>query len=317
MTNDTEQQNVTRIHRGTVTWLNISKPTNEQLSELEDKYSFHPVHLAESIQRVQHTEVEHEEAYLFFVLHVPVIERTSGKVLISQLGVFLGKDYLVTVHNHDIPAIKQLMNQSEAHDLSDVLRNNSSYLLHLLIAGVLEDMSHMIDAVMHELDDIEDVVFADDGSDAQMIGKLRQKIVRLRRIIGSNKIILTDLTDQIDTFAGENMARYYSNNTKMSNKLWELIEEARDTVEIYKDADFTTSTEHTNRTLMILTLLFTFTLPITVLGTLYGTNLVLPGGIEAEAWSFLGRYTTFGLLVGASVSVAVGMYLYFKSKKWF
>ena len=99
--------------------------------------------------------------------------------------------------------------------------------------------------------------------------------------------------------------------------MWEVIDEAKETVEIYKDADFTISSEQTNRILMVLTLIFTFTIPITVLGSLYGTNVPLPGGIEVGAWTFLGTYTTFILLVAVSVLLAVGMYIYFKKKKWF
>jgi magnesium transporter len=101
------------------------------------------------------------------------------------------------------------------------------------------------------------------------------------------------------------------------NKLWEEIEEANETVEVYKDADFTTSTEQTNRILAILTLVFTFTIPITVVGTLYGMNVLLPGGIETGEWTFFGRYTTFIILLVLSTLMALAMYLYFKRKKWF
>jgi len=96
-----------------------------------------------------------------------------------------------------------------------------------------------------------------------------------------------------------------------------VIEECKETIEVYKDADFTTSTAQTNRTLAVLTLVFTFTIPITVLGTLYGMNIDLPGGIETGAWDLFGPYTTLGIIVASSMLFALAMFLYFKRKRWF
>jgi magnesium transporter len=175
----------------------------------------------------------------------------------------------------------------------------------------------MTEIVEQELDEIESLVFDDNGSDAQRIGKVRQAITRLKRLIGPKQLLLRDLADQIDSFTGQHMHKYYSNNVKMVNRLWEGIEESQETVEIFKDADFTTSTEQTNRILAVLTLIFTFTIPVTVLGALYGMNVLLPGGIQTGSWLFLGTYTTLICIVFASALVAFGMYIYFKKQKWF
>jgi magnesium transporter len=42
----------------------------------------------------------------------------------------------------------------------------------------------------------------------------------------------------------------------------------------------------------------------------------LPGGLATGAWTFLGHYTTFIMLVILSSLLALGMYLYFRHKKW-
>jgi magnesium transporter len=233
------------------------------------------------------------------------------------VGIFLSKEYVITVRTARSASIANLFDESEGSAGSESFKHGAGYLLYLIIHNLLQEISVMTEDVIGELDEIEDLVFDNNASDAQRIGKVRQKIVRLMRIIGPKKIILQDLAEEIRPFAGRDMAKYYSINTKTANKLWEVIEEAKETVEIYKDADFTTSTEQTNEILAILTLIFTFTIPITVLGTLYGMNVPLPGGNEVGAWTFLGTYTTFVILVSLSLALAAGMYLYFKNKKWF
>jgi magnesium transporter len=302
-----------------ITWVDVENPSRETFAELEREYRLHPVHLNESIQKVQHTQVEHEKNYLFLVLQIPVFGPHKSKIVINQVGIFLGKEFLITMRTGRSPGVADLFDgcQHDEEQRKLYFTHGSGYLLYSLIGQLLDDISAMTEKVVNELDEIEDLVFDNNGSDAQRIGQARQKIVRLRRVIGPKRLVLGDLAQQIDEFTGESMAKYYSNNTKMANKLWEVIEEAKETVEIYKDADFTTSTETTNEILAVLTIIYTFTKPITVVGTLYANNVPLPGGNQAGAWTFLGRYTTFEILVTASVLMALAMYLYFRNKKWF
>jgi magnesium transporter len=309
---------VTQTHHD-VTWLDVQKPDSQTFGQLEKQYGLHPLHLTESVQKVQHTQVEREDEYIFLVLHFPIFETHTDKIRVGQVGVFLGRDYVITVHNHQSPTIQDmLLNSDRSPEQAQAnFGQGSAYLLYRIISKLLENISGMAELVESELDRIEGIVFDNSRSDAERIGKIRQKIIRLRRLIGPKRMVLQDLAEQINSFSGTDMTKYYANNVKMVNKLWEGIEEARETIEVYKDADFTTSTEHTNRILAILTLIFTFTIPVTVIGTLYGMNVLLPGGIETNPWTFWGRYTTFILIFIISSAVAAGMYIYFRKKKWF
>lgn len=313
-----KQRRQNKLTYGGTTWVDVHDPDDEALEDLQHKYGLHPIHLQESTQPIQHNQVERGRGYLFFVLHCPIYHPTSGKIAFGQIGMFLGKDYVVTIHSKEDASLASFYHASENPEVGKkCFERGAAYLLYLIIGNLLEELSAMTYRVANELDDLEDAVFDDHGSDAEEIGTVRRKIVRLMRIIGPKRTILSDLVEQIESFAGADMAKYYSNNLKTVNKLWEVIGEAKETVEIYKDADFTISSEQTNRILMVLTLIFTFTIPVTVLGALYGTNVLLPGGLEAGSWTFFGPYTTFIVLLAVSALTAVGMYVYFKKKKWF
>lgn len=311
--------NVKVQQHGGVTWVDVQNPGSAVFDRLEQEYKLHELHLSESIQKVQHTQVEREENYLFLVLHFPVFKPHTGKVFASQVGVFLGKNYLITIHADETPFVSDLYAECQrgAEQAAEYFGQGSAYLLYVFISRLLGSIASMTDIVESELDGIEGSVFENNTSDAQRIGRLRQKIVRLRRLVGPKKTLLEDLAEQINSFAGQGMSKYYFNNVKTVARLWEALDEAKETIEVYKDADFTTSTERTNRILAILTLIFTFTIPITVLGTLYGMNVFLPGGLESGSWMLLGRYTTFTFIVVISAAAAIAMYLYFRRKKWF
>ena len=302
-----------------ITWRNIVNPSPETFAQLEADYQLHPVHLKESIQTIQLTQVEREAHYIFLLVHVPTHDPVTDRIYTSQVGVFLGSNFVITIADGRKSVISDLFNSCQTdHDLADKYCHDSAgYLLYSILKKLLEDISSTVEALLCQLDTIEGLVFDDDKSDAYEIGKLRQKITRLKRIVKPLQLVLGDLSQQIKGFSGEGLTRYYANNAKLAHKLSEVIDEAQETIEIFKDADFTTSTEQTNQILSILTLVFTLTIPVTVLGTLYGMNVPLPGGNEFGVWTFLGPYTTAILVTLVSVNLAGFMYLYFKTKRWF
>ncbi|MFI5275587.1 MAG: magnesium transporter CorA family protein [Candidatus Saccharimonadales bacterium] len=301
-----------------VTWVDVQNPSKEVLSELEQKYQLHPIHLLESTQKIQHNEVDSEKEYLFFVMHYPVASGQADELIFGQVGIFLGKNFLITIRNAASASIVNLYEEYQHADHArQYFKHGAGYILYVLIGRLLNEISMMTDVVNTELDEVEDLVFGNSKSDALRIGELRQKIVKLTRIIGPKRLLLEDLADQINSFTHKDLAKYYANNTKAANRLWEVIQEAKETVEIYKDADFTTSTEQTNQILAVLTILFTLTIPITVIASVYGMNVNLPGGIMLVPWKFLGTYTTLIVLVALSLLLAFSMFLYLRVKKWF
>ena len=108
---------------------------------------------------------------------------------------------------------------------------------------------------------------------------------------------------------------YYDDVIDHIDKVIETLEESRETMEIYKDTDFVLSTEKTNKVLGMLTIIFTLAIPSTVIGTFYGMNVNLPGGINDKI-TLLGPFTTFIVIIIASAIPAILMFVYFKKLGW-
>ncbi|MFL6523339.1 MAG: CorA family divalent cation transporter [Nitrososphaera sp.] len=94
----------------------------------------------------------------------------------------------------------------------------------------------------------------------------------------------------------------------------DTLEESRENIEISKDTDFMHATDRTNKILAILTIIFTLSMPVSIMSPLYGMNIDIPA-IEEESLKFLGRYTNFILIVLGSSAIAATMALYFRRIK--
>jgi len=114
----------------------------------------------------------------------------------------------------------------------------------------------------------------------------------------------------------EHLVLYFDDVIDHVDKVIETLEESKETMEIYKDTDFMLSTEKSNKILAALTILFTLSIPATVVSQLYGMNINLPGGLETGTWLQIGPYTTLIFVILASVIPTVLMLLYFRRLGW-
>ncbi len=97
-------------------------------------------------------------------------------------------------------------------------------------------------------------------------------------------------------------------------KVLEALDESKETIEIYKDTDFMLSSEKTNNILSFLTMLFTLSIPITVLGTFFGMNIIIPGSVNSS--NTLSDYLPLAIITSISIGSAITMIWLFRKFGW-
>lgn len=314
-------ESIESLREGKTTWVDVINPDRKIISELAQEFPFHPLHLEDCLTKGQFPKIEHNEddKYLFLLFRFPRYSSRDENITINQICFFLGKNFLVTVHEDPKDVISEIFNdcQDNIQQRKLYINNSSANLLYSIINRLTDDLSSLLQAILIEVDETEDIVFDDKISGAYKIGQLRRKILNSQRVLGPLRTLLEELKAKINKFSSEDLSIYFDNISDAVDKTWETLGEARDTVDIYKDADFIISSEKTNRILSVLTIIFTLSIPATVIGTFYGMNILLPGGIETGHWTFLGPYTTFMVITVAAIMPALLMYLYFKKRGWF
>jgi len=299
-------------------WTDIQKPTNEKMTLLAKNYNFHELNVEDCLSKVQIPKVDRYEDHLFIILHFPTTsekEKTSPRF--SQLSIFAGRNYLVTIHHGDLKPLDDIFQLCKQSDKQrQVLMGKSpGYLLHSIIDALVDDLLNILKKIISNLDDLEESVFNDRKSDVKTISLLRREITSLRRIVVRLRRTMSEVTKDIQKFAEEDLTPYFADVEDHIEKIFEELEESKETVEIYKDTDFMLSTEKSNKILAILTIIFTLSIPTSTIATFYGMNINLPGSI-AHPWTFLGEYTTMMLILLASIISGLYMLWYFSQLGW-
>jgi len=302
-------------------WTDLQSPDRSDVEKLAEKYSFNTLNIEDCMTKFELPKLDsYDDHHFFVILHFPPLLQQSGISRNSQLSIFIGKDFLVTVHQGDLKPLVDLVNicknDSEQHRKERLLEKSPGYLLHEIVDILVDDLLHISRKVIANLDDLEDEVFDETKSVARSIALLRREINRMRRIANPLKKFVLEIAKNIKRFSDEeDLSLYFDDVIDHIDKVIETLEESRETMEIYKDTDFMLSTEKTNKVLAALTIVFTFAIPGTVIGTFYGMNVNLPGGLSEHS-TFLGPHTSFIIIILASLIPVALMFGYFKKLGW-
>lgn len=314
------QSRVEAIQGNGFTWTDIQNPTRDDIDKLGKMYSFNSLNLDDSISKIQLAKLNNYDDHSFVILHFPPMALKRGMSRFNQLSVFIGQDYLVTIHNGELkPLVDMVANCKENSQYrGELLGKSPGFLLYKIIDALVDDLLHTLRRIVENLDEIEDDVFDENKSTPKKISLLRREITILRRIVHPLRKIVLETSKNTQRFSNpdDDLVIHFDDVIDHIDKVAETLDEAKETMEIYKDTDFMLSTEKSNKILATLTIIFTLTIPPTVVGALYGMNVNLPGGIQTGSWTFLGEYTALIIMTIISMVPSFCMFLYFYRKKW-
>ena len=303
-------------------WIDLQNPDRNDVEKLAEKYNFNALNVEDCMTKFELPKLDSYDDHFFVILHFPPLAQKIRISKNSQLSIFIGKNFLITVHQGDLKPLVELVKicktSADQQRKNRLLRKSSGLLLHEILDVLVDDLLHTSRKIIANLDDIEDRVFDETKPVARSIALLRREINRLRRIVNPLKKFVLEIAKHVKQFSGNNddeLILFYDDVIDHIDKVIETLEESRETMEIYKDTDFVLSTEKTNKVLAVLTIIFTLAIPSTVIGTFYGMNVDLPGGIGDNSM-LLGPFTTFIIVIIASAIPAIMMFTYFKKLGW-
>ena len=303
-------------------WIDLQNPDRNEIEKLSEQYNFNALNIEDCMTRFELPKLDSYDDHFFVILHFPPLSQKMGNSRNSQLSIFVGKDFIVTIHQGDLKPLVELVETCKTNldqqRKEKILEKSSGELLHEIIDMLVDDLLHTSRKIIANLDEIEDRVFDETKPVARSIALLRREINRLRRIVNSLKKFVLEIAKNVKRFSDssdDELSLYFDDVIDHIDKVIETLEESRETMEIYKDVDFVLSNEKTNKVLAVLTMIFTLAIPSTVIGTFYGMNVNLPGGIS-DSLMILGPFTTFIVIILASAIPAIMMFIYFKKLGW-
>ncbi|MDM7999183.1 MAG: magnesium transporter CorA family protein, partial [Dehalococcoidia bacterium] len=289
-TDNGEPLHIEQAVHGDLTWLNIEKPTRRELDYLAQEFHFHPLDLDDCLSRIQRPKIDEYEEYLFIVFHFPLFRKEAGVTVASQVAIFIGENYLVTIHDGVLKPLVKLFTDCQTNEAArEANMKSSGYLLYRITDTLVDYCLPIANKIMQNLETVEDEIFDTRriGRVARKLSLLRRDVISNRRVIWSMKAVISSLEHKTARYTTEDLEVFWGDVIDHVDKTWDTLDECKEIIEGLHAAQDSVSSQHTNETMRVLTVIATIMMPLTLVASIYGMNIALPRiGHESSLVSF-------------------------------
>lgn len=288
-------------------WLDIQGELNGNAKSLLQTFGCHELALKD-VQRDRHppkVEWFQEHTFIIFRGLTELGDNLNFKPL--QLSLFVGEDYLITVHSRPSLSIQQ---HRERQDLTSLITNPQRFALSVLhySAGLFLEALLSFDS---DLIRIEDEML-EHGNDQLLkdLIRCRSQLRKMQRNFTYHETLANELItlwdDPEETVELTHRLRdLYDRCERLASLSAQQYEICGDLIDGY----FSLSAHELNNTMRILTVVTSIFVPLGFLAGLYGMNFDYIPELHIRNGYFM--------LLGAMATLAAAMIAIFKAKRWF
>ncbi|OGY25410.1 MAG: magnesium and cobalt transport protein CorA [Candidatus Woykebacteria bacterium RBG_16_44_10] len=303
-----------RIIGNGLRWIDVQHPSKEDLAELRTEFpNFHPLTLEDTLTPTQRARMDVFEDHLFVVLHFPVYDKKVDRVISSEVDIFVGKNYVITIHEGRIKALADLFDDALENPKTRreiIGKGGAGFLLYNILNTIIDSIFPILYKIDVDLDLIEDKIFEGEEISKQIeaLSVQRRNVLSYRKIISPQRAVLPQIRDRLRLVGiKEQMTLYFDDLVDHIEKIWQGLDEQKEVVEGLHDDTNAVSNTMTNSVVKLLTVITVIFLPLTLIASLFGMNVKLP---------FAEAPFGFEILIFLMLSILVVLVLIFRKLKW-
>jgi magnesium transporter len=305
-----DQPRVEVIETPALRWINIERPRSVDQAWLEERYEFHPLDYEDVFSRNQRPKVDEYDDYLFIVLHFPRYDKTVARLNAAELDVFVGPDYVITLPNEPLQPIEYLFERCRTNEeLRDqIFSKGAGYLLYRIVDDCVDASFPMLRKMGNKLERVEEEIFAGKTMEVvRDISNVKQEIINFRKIVRPQRATLRDLERTKQRYIPDDLDIYFDDINDASERIWDMLENFKEVVEALEATNESAISHRVNDTLRVLTAFSVVILPLTLIASIWGMNVGVPGENTVAA---------FYAVIVVMVFVLVGMLWFFRHRGW-
>jgi magnesium transporter len=309
-----KELNVRSIANGKLTWFYIEKPTSQEVAFLAQRFHFHPLDLDDVLSRIQRPKIDEYDDYLFMVLHFPVFDKENRITRPSEINIFVGESYVVTVHcTGDLKPLTRFFQECEDSKESRerYLGRSSGFLLYHILDRMVASGFPILDKVTQNIDDIEDIILTKPVPETvREISLIRRDLISFRRVIHPQIAVIETLEREEYPFFKEDQEIYFGDIADHIRKIWDGLEDCKEVIDGLADTSNWLTSHRIQEIMRILTIIMGVLAPPTLIASIYGMNIPLPGGVNS------GSLLPLGILLALMAVTAGGIFFYMRHRRY-
>ncbi|MEV4670248.1 MULTISPECIES: magnesium and cobalt transport protein CorA [Actinomadura] len=168
-------------------WVGLHEPSATELADIAEVFGLHPLAVEDAIHAHQRPKLERYDDVHFVVMktvgYVPSEPGGAEVVVTGEIMLFCGPDFVVTVRHGTHGELGTVRRDLE-HDPARLALGPAA-VLHAVADRVVDGYVGVADAVMEDIDEVEEAVFSPERTDeSRRIYRLKREVIQLKRAVG-------------------------------------------------------------------------------------------------------------------------------------
>ena len=285
-----------------VAWFDVPDPNSPDLDELARRFHLHELQIEDCRHRPQRAKVDEYGTYLFAVLK-HLVRKNQGPRF-DDFDVFLGPDFLITVHQGDCAFLTKLCIRVQQTHVARLDR-----ILYEITDLIVDEYLALLDDSSEDISKVESLVLErPEPSVLREIFQLKRRLIDFRRAASGMRDVMNAIIRREGGLTGDDLDPYFRDVYDHLVRAVDLVETHRDLLTGSLDVYLSAVANRTNEVMKVLTIYGTVAVPLVIITGFFGMNLHLP-------WS----NNPHGVWYASALMILsiVGVLWYFKRKRWF
>lgn len=297
-------------NKSTFIWVDCDESMGKKDARqlLAHTFQFHPWTIAQSLNGMHRPKLEQHDDYLFIIVPSLVRGTTNEHQEFTALNVYIGKNFLVTVH--DKPLQSTIDVSAEVPRQDSLLHGTPGAVLYQLMTEVVDDYRPIIEHLDSEVDIVEQSIFttADPNVQKKIFG-IKKHVLGLRRSVQPLREVINLLTNREFSFIDNRTRLMFRDTYDQMLRVYDELETFRELMSSAMDSYISQVSNRLNEIMKILSAVATILLPLTLISGIWGTNFRhLPGINDPNGfWIMIGSMVVLGIITAS----------FFRWRKWF
>ena len=257
------------------TWVRATEATPAELDRVAETFDIHSL-TVENVNNEVRPRTEEFPEYSFTLLKDAELRRGEqtfqDEVDAEALGIFIGRDWLVTLSTAAVPAVDTVWEQVRNEDRR-YLQRGGDFTAYRVIDALVDEYLDILDDIETEIERVEEeVITSTDIETLERINAVRRDLLAFRKIAWPTREAINVLARGDSPFVTDETEKYYRDVYDHLVQVVDLTETYRDLTNGARDIYLNTLSQSTNEVMKALTVVATIFIPLTFVVGVYGMN---------------------------------------------
>ncbi|MEO8205765.1 MAG: magnesium/cobalt transporter CorA [Chthoniobacterales bacterium] len=297
-----------------INWINIDGLSDVNiLRQVGDHFGLHPLALEDVLNTTQRPKIELYDGYFFIITEMLYLDK-DGCLIVEQVSMFLGKDYILTIQEEAGHDIFERVRDRLRHGKGFGRKMKADYLAYTLMDAAVDQFFPILESLGDNIEELESQMLEHaDRHSLKNLYEVKRLLLQLRRASWPQREIFNNLIRDDSGLISKETQVFLRDCYDHTLQIIDMIESYRDLTAGLMDVYLSSVGLRTNEIMRMLTVISSIFIPLTFVAGVYGMNFdtASPFNMPELKWRF-----GYPLCLLLMFGIAFGQILFFRRKKW-